>query len=220
MDSDINYIIRMSLNGDKNYQEILLQMLRPLIYKNIYSYWYPIDPLTEDLAQEGYALILESLKSFDENLNTHFLYYVKTRLIYFYKNYYRNNKQKNVKSINENNIHEAKNTLDIIIAKEEISELLINIKKLNANEQKILYLYYYQQLSMTEISEILSIPYRTTIGKKQTAVKKLKKILTCRRWSYGGFYYNNRKLRIPYCSHCILACTHWIKAFPINRINS
>lgn len=85
MDSDINYIIQQSLNGDKNNQEILLDMLSPLIYKNIYKYWKTKDPIVEDLVQEGYIVILKSLKNFDKSRNVHFLHYVKIKIIYYYK---------------------------------------------------------------------------------------------------------------------------------------
>ncbi|NLK65574.1 MAG: hypothetical protein GX289_10840, partial [Tissierellia bacterium] len=84
MHSDINYIIQESLKGDKIYQEILLKRLNPLIFKNIYKYYSPSNPLTEDLLQEGYIIILQALKNYDMNKNVHFLQYVKISLYYFY----------------------------------------------------------------------------------------------------------------------------------------
>lgn len=178
MPSDINYIIQMSLNGDKNYQEILLQKLNPLIYKNIYMYWTPGNPLTEDLAQEGYALVLESLKSYDEKYNVHFLQYVKIKIIYFYKNYYRKIKtQKDEMNMPENIAGDIKDTLDRLIDAEEADEMLAKLKKLNENEQKIIYLYYYEQIPLTKIASSLNIPYRTALGRKQTALKKLNKLI-------------------------------------------
>ncbi|MGD9567987.1 MAG: RNA polymerase sigma factor [Sedimentibacter sp.] len=188
MNSDINYIIQESLNGDKNYQEILLSQLNPLIYKNIYKYWNSRDSLTEDLLQEGYAVILESLKTFDRNRNVHFLYYVKTKIQYFYKNYFRITKKLNYeinlsKNIKQKNFELEKiaisnfNTLENVVRKEESSELLTSIKKLSEKEQKIIYLYYYKNKSLKEISINLNVPYRTVIGKKKGALRKLKKLL-------------------------------------------
>jgi len=184
MDSDINYIIQQSLNGDKNYQEILLNKLNPLIYKNIYKYWDTQDPMVDDLVQEGYIVILESLKTFDKTRDVHFLYHVKIKLIYYYKNYYRNMRKEKMtismtKKIDDSSIELEKildnkyNLLEFIVSKEEIAELLSNIKKLSDKEQTILYLYYYKQLSMGEISKQLNIPYRTAIGAKYTAIRKL-----------------------------------------------
>jgi len=189
MDSDINHIIQQSLNGDKNNQEILLNMLNPLIYKNIYKYWKTSDPIVEDLVQEGYIVILQSLKSFDKSRNVHYLHYVKTEIMYYYKNYYRNTKkQRRIISLStklgedsnlelEKTIESQYNLLESIVSKEEKIKLLLNIKKLSGKEQKILYLYYFRQLSMVEISKYSNIPYRTVMGIKYNAIKKLRKLM-------------------------------------------
>ncbi|MDF2948821.1 MAG: sigma-70 family polymerase sigma factor [Sedimentibacter sp.] len=186
MDSDINYIIQESLNGDKNYQEILLERLNPLIYRNIYKYYNYGDPIIQDLVQEGYVLILQALKTFDKSRGVHFLYYIKTKIIFFYKNHYKNNHTLTKEihlteymdqiNIKHNQIENNSCTLENVIKKEFIEELLTNINKLKLKEQDIICLYYYDNKSLKEISETLKIPYRTVIGKKKTALKKLKKL--------------------------------------------
>lgn len=187
MDSDINYIIQESINGDKNCQEILLKKLNPLLYRNIYMYWNLTDPMTEDLLQEGYAVILQALKTYDKNRNVHFLHYVKTKVNYFFKNYYKNTKKQlsdislsaNIGQSNvelENITEGSLNTLESVIKAEEYEELLVNIKKLSKKEQEIIYLYYYHKQPLTEISKNSNIPYRTVVGRKKTALKKLKKL--------------------------------------------
>lgn len=178
-DSDINYIIQMSLIGDKNYQEILLNKLKPLIYKNVNKYIDLNPSLKEDFIQEGYALILESLKTYDATRNVHFLYYVKTKLNYYYKNYFKNEYKQHMSLLSQNQVDTySLFDLDNVIEKEKNKHLLESIKKLNAEQQKILYLYYYKKLSLKEISSILHMPYRTVIGKKNSAIKKLKKLLS------------------------------------------
>ncbi len=190
MDTDINHIIQESLNGNKNFQEILLKKLNPLIYKSIYSYYDAADSIIEDLVQEGYIIILQCLKSFDESKNAHFLRYVKIKLKFFYKNYYRNTKkQRETKSLNQKIEHDDSNIeIENIIAvkdilpedeiayRDEIDEIYANIKKLSKKEQDVINLFYYEELSMHEISKKLNIAYRTAIGRKYTALKKLKKI--------------------------------------------
>lgn len=187
MDSDINYIIQESLNGDKNYQEILLEKLNPLLFKNIYMYWNLMDPMTEDLLQEGYAVILQALKTFDNSRNVHFLHYIKTKIEYFFKNYYKKTKKQlhdislstNIGQYNlvlEKTVKCNLNTLESVIMGEASEELMKNIKKLTEKEQKIIYLYYYDEQPLTVISKNLNIPYRTVIGKKKTALKKLKRL--------------------------------------------
>lgn len=167
----------MSLEGDKNCQEILLEKLTPLIYKNIYMYWNPYDHITEDLAQEGYLLILESLKNYDKKYDVHFLQYIKIKIVFFYKNYYRNNKKYKLElDMSDINVYEDEEVaIEQIIKDEETKELLNNLKKLSKKEQEIIYFYYDKHLSVSEISKTLDIPYRTVIGKKYAAIKKLKK---------------------------------------------
>ena len=186
MDSDINYIIQESINGDKNCQEILLEKLNPLLYRNIYMYWDLTDPMTEDLLQEGYAEILQALKTYDKNRNVHFLHYVKTKVEYFFKNHYKNTKKQLSAislstNIGQSNLELEKitagslSTLESVIIAEEYEDLMGNIKMLSKKEQEIIYLYYFNQQPLTKISKDLNIPYRTVIGKKKTALKKLKK---------------------------------------------
>lgn len=191
MDTDINYIILKSINGDKKFQEILLKKMRPLIYKNIYKYYEPNDNNIEDLVQEGYIIILKSLKTYNKTLNIHFLGYVKSNLIFYYKNYYRNTKnQRKTISLNqtlcdsqsslglENLIADKSiDPVDNITKNEEIKELLTNIQKLSIKEQNVLNMYYIDELSMSEISKQLNIAYRTAIGRKYTALQKLKKMV-------------------------------------------
>nr|WP_312578742.1 sigma-70 family RNA polymerase sigma factor [Sedimentibacter sp.] len=191
MDTDINYIILESIKGDKKSQEILLNKLHPLIYKNIYQYYESDDENIDDLVQEGYLVILNSLRTFDEGQDVHFLGYVKTKIVYFYKNYYRNNKnQRNTISLNQeiknyNNgtelqdiiLNKETDIFDRIIKEDEIRELLSNIKKLSKKEQDILNMYYRDKLSITDISNQLCMAYSTVVCRKSVAVKKLRELM-------------------------------------------
>jgi len=191
LDTDINYIILKSINGDKISQEILLKKLHPLIYKNIYKYYEPVDSDIEDLVQEGYIVILKSLETYNKALNIHFLGYVKSNLSFYYKNYYRNTKnQRKTVSLNQTlgdtrssfelvNLIEDK-TIDLVgnlTREEEIKELHANIQKLSIKEQNVLNMYYIDKLSMSEISKQLNIAYSTATGRKYMAMQKLKKMM-------------------------------------------
>lgn len=177
-DPDINHIIQLSLIGDKNNQEILLNRLKPLIYKNINKHIKISPSQREDLIQEGYVIILESLKTYDIRRNVHFLHYVKIKLEFYYKNYFKNEYKRHTFLLSENQadsyyVYDSDN----LIVNEETKLLLESIKKLNAEQQKILHLYYYKKLTLKEISCILHMPYGTVVGKKKSAIKKLKKLL-------------------------------------------
>lgn len=185
MDSDINHIIQQSLKGDKNFQEILLKRLRPLIYKNIYKYWNVWDAETEDMAQEGYIVILMSLKTFDKSRNVHFLHYIKTKLEYFYKNQSRKFRHRsNVSSLQENR-HEYEAAARLIsieqaIKQDEKYELLKSIQNLSSEEQDIIYLYYFFGQSMKSISKRFGVKYTLVLSRKRKALAHLKDQM-CRR---------------------------------------
>ena len=183
MDSDINYIIQESLKGDKIYREILLKRLNPLIYKNIYKYYSPSNPFVEDLLQEGYLVILESLKNYDIDRNVHFLQYVKIKLYYFYINYYKKSMRQYALSLEYFN--EGGKTLKsacedqaaAILTAEEKKALHKCIKQLTEREQKIINLFYFQGLSIQDISLELELKYRSVINMKCLALKKLRKMI-------------------------------------------
>ncbi len=184
MDIDINHIIQQSLKGDKNFQEILLERLRPLIYKNIYKYWRVWDTETQDMAQEGYIVILMSLKTFDCKRRVHYLHYIKTKIEYFYKNQYRKSMRKNEFSL-QDTVHEyraaaALGSIKKSLEQEEKYDLIKSIQNLSYEEQEIIYLYYFHGLSMKDISKNHGIKYSTVLSLKRKALTKLK-IEMCRR---------------------------------------
>ncbi len=181
MDTDINHIIQESINGDKKFQEILLKKLNPLIYKCIYRCYSVNESSIEDLVQEGYIVILLSLKSYDKKYNVHFLRYVQTKLQFFYINYYRNTRRlRETKSIHEYEAFLRDENIsldDKITNEEEITELMKNIEKLPKKEKEVLNLYYNHEYSMEEIAKSLNIAYRTAIWRKYNAVCRLKKMM-------------------------------------------
>lgn len=184
MHSDINYIIQKSLKGDNNYIEILLKRLTPLIFKNIYKYYMPSDPLTEDLLQEGYIVILQSLKDYDIKRNVHFLRYVEIKLQYFFLNLFKEavrHKTLSIEalsSVGKQIRGKYMNPLNLIILTEEKHKLYKCINKLSEKERTVIRLFYFDELLIPEISLKLNIEYRAVINAKSRAVKKLKKMLT------------------------------------------
>lgn len=176
MDSDINHIIQQSLKGDKNFQEILLIRLRPLIYKNIYKYWNVWDMEAEDMAQEGYIIILMSFKTFDNKRNVHYLHYIKTKLEYFYKNQHRKCRLKALRLNEISNGYKAASlgSTKNRIEQDEKYELMKSIQNLSYEEREIIYLYYFLGLSMKSISNRSGIKYGKVRSVKRKALTHLK----------------------------------------------
>lgn len=179
-DTDINYIIQMSLKGDKKYQEILLNELEPLLYKNIYRHWSVNDPIIEDLLQEGYVVVLQALKAFDESKEIHFLAFIKSKIRYFYLNCYRNSLKHAKNSISHCNIDDLEigdlkeNVEEKILKDEEISLLESCIGMLTEKERQLIYSFYFDETPIGEIAEKLNISYSTACCKKSQVLKKLR----------------------------------------------
>ncbi|WP_313345057.1 sigma-70 family RNA polymerase sigma factor [Sedimentibacter sp.] len=179
-DTDINYIIQMSLKGDKKYQEILLNELKPLICKNIFMYWSLSDPIAEDLLQEGYIVVLQSLKDFDMNKGVHFLAFIHSKIKYFYINCYKKS-LKDAKNLNcypdidDLGIVDFKeNTEKKILENEKISLLKTCIDMLSAEEQQLIYCFYFDEIPIGEIAKDLNISYSAACSKKSRIIKKLR----------------------------------------------
>lgn len=179
-DTDINYIIQMSLKGDKKYQEILLNELEPLLYKNIYKYWGLNDPIIEDLLQEGYIVVLQALKNFDINKEIHFLAFIKSKIKYFYLNCYRTGLKNTINFTNHLNIDEfeiddlKENVEEKVLKDEEISLLKSCIDMLPEKEQQLIYSFYFDEIPVSEIAEKLNISYGAACCKKSRILKKLR----------------------------------------------
>lgn len=196
MESDINYIIQQSLKGDKVFQEILLEKLKPLIYKNIYKYYKQNEHIIEDLVQEGYIVILKSLQKFEERKNVHFLGFVQSNLTFFYKNHYRNTlKERQTLSLNnklrpsdeiyefEKLIENKDDKLESIFERDEINKLYLFINNLSQKKQEVLMMYLGNELTMKEIADTLNITYKAAAERKYTAILKLRRMM---RGGKGG----------------------------------
>ncbi len=65
------------------------------------------------------------------------------------------------------------NTEEITVKNEEFIKLSEALRKLEKTESKIIYLKYYEQMSYSEISEILQIPEGTIASKLSRALRRL-----------------------------------------------
>ena len=157
---------------------------------NIYKYYLPNDNIVEDLLQEGYIVILEGIKEYDKNRNAHFLEFIKIKIRFFYKNYFRNTKKQRLTDSLDDKMENSHKEMFINIFSqnqiliedsferaEQIDSVMKCIKELKTIDQAIINLYYFKCLSMFEISNKLNISYRSAIGRKHNAINKLKKMV-------------------------------------------
>ena len=184
MYKEIENLLDSSRKGDKKATEELLFRLNPLIISSIKRYYNRIDRY-DDLIQEGYVMILQSINDYDSNKGAYFLGYVKLNLKYHYLN---KHKEKQTLSLNEpigdgfNEILdfievEEKGPIDMVIYKEDFLSLYECLNFLSHRQRQIIIEYYINELSLDEIAKKLGISYRTVANTKTAGINKLKNIL-------------------------------------------
>ena len=188
MSSYIERLFKSVKGGNDHKKEELLMKLKPLIIKSIRRYCNKFSQY-EDLIQQGYEVILKGIDSFDEKRDVNFLGYIKMLLKFHYLKKLKDNyKEKRIFSLNEHIGEEEDEMLDLIpsMDKSPLDKILdkeekIHLKKamsiLTKRQRDVIFYYYIKNKSISEISDILKISYRTVINTKTTALKKLKKQL-------------------------------------------
>ncbi|MDB2472059.1 sigma-70 family RNA polymerase sigma factor, partial [Flavobacteriaceae bacterium] len=74
-------------------------------------------------------------------------------------------------------IDESPSPEDVIITKQNLAELLLNIKKLKPHYQQVIHLRFFQELSYQEISNELNEPMNNVKVKLLRAKKLLSEII-------------------------------------------
>jgi len=182
MYEDIERLRILGAKGDVEAKGELLAKMKPLIINSIRRYYNNIQ-LYDDLIQEGYEIILEGVRNFDDTRGVYFLGYIKSLLKYHYLNKHR---EKYVISLNtpigENeeelmDILESNEVdpLDNIIQTEEYKELRNSFSLLTERQRKVVVLFYSCRMPIGKIAEKLGISYRTVVNTKTAAIQKLKK---------------------------------------------
>lgn len=175
-------------NGCKVSEEKLILSLKPLVISSINKYCN-VKENYDDLIQEGYEKILRCIKDYDIGRGVHLLGYIKTTLTYHYLNRYKVINKNKIISLNQPIVDsESTELIDIIEDKDVniLRDIMLNenieltrtsISKLTRRQQQVILLYYFDNISQIEISNILNISYRTVVNTKKNALIKLKNIL-------------------------------------------
>jgi RNA polymerase sigma-70 factor (ECF subfamily) len=182
MEQDDNQLVNDFLNGDGSaFDQLLGKYLKPVL-NFIYQFTNDIS-VSEDLAQITFVKTWKNLKKFnkDKNFktwlftiakNTAYDYFKKKKAIPFssFTDEEGNNKLEN---ISDENI-----LPDEILSRKNIAEELENkLQELPKHYRIILTLHYKEDFSLSEISEILKIPYNTAKSQHQRGLIKLRKLL-------------------------------------------
>lgn len=182
MYEDIERLRLLGAKGDVGAKGELLAKMKPLIINSIRRYYNNIQ-LYDDLIQEGYEIILEAVRNFDDTRGVYFLGYIKTLLKYHYLNKHR---EKYIISLNTPIGESEEELMDIlegdeldpldnIIQTEEYIELRNSFSLLTERQRKVVVLYYSCHMPIGKIAERLGVSYRTVVNTKAAAIQKLKK---------------------------------------------
>ena len=177
-------VVREVLSGNRkafvqliqHYERLVLHIVTPLI---------GVNEDREDICQDVFIKVFEKLDTFKFNskLGTWIGNIAYNRCINFLekkRNILLSNmlSPENEPSFLETVIIEFDNPEEIIIRQEYITELNKSIDKLNEIQKAALLLFYQDELSLNEISEILEMPVNTVKSHLSRARNSLKQLMT------------------------------------------
>lgn len=164
---------------------IVVDAYKPLLISSIRKFYNRRD-LYEELLQEGVLEICNAILDYDVTKNISFGGYLKTRICYFYLG--KNNYKDNTISLDEKIVDDESLTLNDILSsstnieeefilREDNKALYNALGSLTNRQKNIVIDFYFNKLSLKDISAKYDISYRTAVNTKTVALKKLKVFL-------------------------------------------
>ena len=182
---DFNRVLRSALVGEERSKVKLLDMLDPLIRSSINKYCH-IPSEYEDLYSDGRAMVLSCIEDFDNKRS--FLKYVKSSLMYFYKNTYKYLRDVN-SDIHDSpsNDEESLGIFDSLDAGVDIESDFLEAERmgilkealdsLTPRQALVVRLFFYERLGLSEIADFLGISRWTVVNLKRNAIANLRKFI-------------------------------------------
>ncbi len=171
-------------NGDKKAFSLLVKRWHTKLCKQAFFYTKDID-ISKDIAQDSWNVIIKRIVDLKEpnSFGSWALTIVNRKAIDWLRKhkkneeklhtYYENSQMNHDTEINNNNIEDDHNNIN-----DDNTKIVLNaIKKLPENQQIILRLFYVEEYTILEISNILNISKGTVKSRLFYAREKLKSIL-------------------------------------------
>jgi RNA polymerase sigma-70 factor (ECF subfamily) len=175
-----NELVEQVLLGQKDAFSILVDRYRQKVFRTAIGFLHNTDD-AEDLTQEIFIKAWKALPSF--NKKSAFSTWLYRLSVNKAINQTRKNKLKAFTRINEevtNTFSDDNKTDGGITRKEQNTEIKKAINKLNTKQKKAFILFYYQELNLKEVAEILNMTPKATESLIFRARKNLQKKLTAR----------------------------------------
>lgn len=160
MELSNQFLIQQLKAGHESSFKYVYDLYSTAIYRYLYRLVYEDSEKAEDYLQDVFEKLIENIDKLDENLSLKtWLYTVATNLV---KNDFRNTNLR-AKLIQKMNVDkfQSHNNEENIDKKNFAKQLNQKMKKLDDNTREIMILRYYQELTVKEISKVVSLPEGT-----------------------------------------------------------
>lgn len=140
----------------------------------------PFAPDWEDLEQEAALILLRCIEDYDEEKGVPFHLYFKTQLEYFLKDDLKKRLRQKAIPL-EGEVADATPADDDVEEEAALNEACEEVRRaigrLAPREETVIRLFYYEDLSLSEIAGFLGLQYATVANTKCRALKKLRRLL-------------------------------------------
>lgn len=188
-----NELVQKFINGDKDSLEILIRR-----HKNrVYSYILLIvknQELAEDVFQETFIKVIRSLKKGKYIENGKFVSWVLRIAHNLIIDHYRKEKLKGTISNDNPNVDIfnsqkfSEDTVeDRIVNTQILNEVKDLIKELPEDQQQVIYMRHYMELSFKDIADQTGVSINTALGRMRYALINLRKLIDQKKLSLTKF---------------------------------
>lgn len=180
---EIDDLYVLAKADDENAKVLLLKRLDPLIKSSIKKYC-PMWNFYDDLYNDGIVIILELIVSFNSSKGS-FLNYVKNYLKYFYLDTFKYlvKDERNIGSLDDETVKIFEflesdfNLEESILCSDEVLKLRSAFSVLTKRQRDVLIMFYFYNMSISDIANKLRIKYRTVVNTKTRAIEILREVL-------------------------------------------
>lgn len=169
------HLINKIKKGDQRALDTLLQEMYPQVYTFVYRKLQG-DDVAKDVTQETFLRFIRQIVNYRcEGKTLHYLYKIAGNVC---RDHYRKSKRESYESIesketmlsSEEDVHES------ILNQMRNEELMLYIRQLSEDQQNVILLKYFHQMTFKEIATLYEVSDSTIKSRHIAALKKLKSL--------------------------------------------
>ncbi len=176
-------LIKRFINGDQSAAEKLIHLHKNKVFGYI-SMYIRDQALAEDIFQDTFLKVIQSLKSGRYQENGRFISWVMRIAHNLIIDHFRREKQMNVISnddyecdlFNSRKLSDA-NVEDVIVRRQVVRDVRKLIQMLPGDQREVVILRHYTGLSFKEIAEITGVSINTALGRMRYALINMRKLM-------------------------------------------